>query len=170
MNMIKVVWQIFQQCFGTFIMLLGKGSSETGLFIHLSDYFFGVPNFGNARSMRIIFFSKCLKLNLDFKNASKNWGKGCCFSDNCIWIGMFKLSLLRKGYFSSAANVLTSRPKIWHVNKRDFFQLNWFDSDQWIWSRCYDLDFKSAWKRLPCCLSKGLLKWEFSEIYMSTFS
>ena len=31
-----------------------------------------------------------------------------------------KLSLLGTGYFSWAANVLTSSPKIWHVNKRDF--------------------------------------------------
>ena len=32
-----------------------------------------------------------------------------------------KLSLLGTGYFSSAADVLTSSPKIWHVNNRDFF-------------------------------------------------
>ena len=34
-----------------------------------------------------------------------------------------KLSLLRTGYISSAANVLTSSPKIWHVKKRYFSKL-----------------------------------------------
>ena len=66
------------------------------------------------------FYSKCLKFNLDFKNAAKNWEKVFCFWDNCIWIGIVKFSLLRTGHFSSAANVLTSSRKIWHVNKRDF--------------------------------------------------
>ena len=79
------------------------------------------------------FFKKYLKFNLDFKNAAKNSEKVFCFWDNCIWIGIVKLSLLRTGYFSSAANVLTSSPKIWHVNKRDVFQLNWLRSNQWIW-------------------------------------
>ena len=55
------------------------------------------------------------------------------FQDRCIWIGIVKLSLLRTGYFSSAANVLTSSTKIWHANnKGDFFQLIFFVTDQWI--------------------------------------
>ena len=76
------------------------------------------------------FFKKYLKFNLDFKNAAKNSEKVFCFWDNCIWIGIVKLSLLRTGYFSSVANVLTSSPKIWHVNKRDFFEQNFLASDQ----------------------------------------
>ena len=47
-----------------------------------------------------------------------------CFSDNCIWIVIIKLSLLGTGYISSAANVLTSSPEISHVNKREFIWLN----------------------------------------------
>ena len=43
-----------------------------------------------------------------------------------------KLSLLKAGYLSSAANVLTSSPKIWHDNKRDFFKHNFIPSDQKI--------------------------------------
>ena len=78
------------------------------------------------------FVSKYSKFNLDFENAVKIWGKNFCFWDNCMWIGNVQLSLLRRGYFSSADNVLTSSPKIWHVNKRNFFQLNWLGSDQWI--------------------------------------
>ena len=79
------------------------------------------------------FLSKCWKFNLDFKNAAKNWEKVFFFSDNCIWIGIVKLFLLRTGYFSSAANVLTSSSKIWHLNKRDFFAHNFLASDKWLW-------------------------------------
>ena len=54
------------------------------------------------------------------------------FWDNCVCIGINKLSVIRTGHFSSRAYVLTTTPKILHVNKRDFFQLNRLDSDQWI--------------------------------------
>ena len=165
-----MLWCRFQICFSIFTILVVEESSQTGLFKHLSDYVFGVHKFRKTKSIRVIFFSRCLKFDLDFKNAAKNCEKFFWFSDIFIWIGIFKLFLLRTRYFSSAASVLTSTPKISHVNKRDFFQLNWLDSDQWIWSRCYDLDFESAWERLPCCLSKVLLKWDFLDIYMSTFS
>ena len=37
--------------------------------------------------------------------------KAFCFWDNCISIGIVKLSLLRRGYFSSAANVLQAVPR-----------------------------------------------------------
>ena len=43
---------------------------------------------------------------------------------------MVKLSLLRTGFFSSIANVLTSSPKIWNVNKREFSEHNFPDSDK----------------------------------------
>ena len=139
MNMIKVLWCRFQQCLGTFTILLVEASSETGLFRHLSDYVFGV---------RKIF----------------------SFWDNCIWIGIVKLSLLRTGYFSSAANVLTTTPKSGHVKNRDFFQLNWLGSDQWIGKMCCDVDFNSASTSLPCCLSKGPLKRDVLDIYLTKFS
>ena len=37
--------------------------------------FFGVRNFGNTSAMRVIFFSKCSKFELDFKNEKKNQKK-----------------------------------------------------------------------------------------------
>ena len=40
----------------TFTTLLVEASSEMGLFRHLSDYVFGVRNFDNTKSMRVIFF------------------------------------------------------------------------------------------------------------------
>ena len=52
-------------------MLVVEGSSETELFKHLSHHVFGVRNFGNTKSMRIIFFSKYLKYIVDFKNLAK---------------------------------------------------------------------------------------------------
>ena len=134
MNMKKGLWCRLQHCLRTFTMFLVEGSSETWLFRHLSNHVFGVRNFGNTKAARVIFFfSKCSKFSLDFKNAAKNWEKLFSFRDNCIWIGIVKLSLLRTGYFSLTANVLTSSPKILHVNKRHFFTLNWFGSGQWIW-------------------------------------
>ena len=70
------------------------------------------------------FHSKILKFNLDFKNAAKNWENVFCFWDNCIWFGIVKFPLLRTGYFSLVPKVFTSSPRIWHVNKRDFFEHN----------------------------------------------
>ena len=126
MNMIKVLWWRFHQCFSTFTMLLIKESSQTRLFTRLSNHVCGVPNFGNTKALTVIFFSKYSKFKVDFKKAEKSWGKLSCFWDNCIWIGIVELSLLRTGYFSSAGILLTSNPKVLHVNKRLFpTQLNW---------------------------------------------
>ena len=123
MNMIKLVWCTFQECFGTFTMLLVEVSSETRLFSDLSDYVFEVCNFGNTKSTRVLIFFKRIKFYCKFQQCSKKFRKSFCFWDNCIWIGIVKLSLLRTGYFSSAANVLTSSPKIGYVTNRDFYQL-----------------------------------------------
>ena len=43
MNMIKVPPSSLEQCFGPFTVLLVKGSSETGLFRHLSNHVFWSP-------------------------------------------------------------------------------------------------------------------------------
>ena len=106
-----MLWRRFQKWLGTFTMLLVEGSSETGLFRHLSDHVFRVCNFEKK---------KCLKFDLDFKNGEKNWEKDFCCWGNCIWIGIVKLCILRAGYFSSVANKLTSSRKFLHVHKRDF--------------------------------------------------
>ena len=133
LNLTKVLWCGFQQYLGTFTILLVQMSSQIGLSRHLYDYDFGVANFGNTKSMRVIFFLKIFQVSARFQKSSKNSDKFFCFWDNCIWIGIVKLSLLRTGYFSSAPNVLTNSNKILQVNKRDLFQLNWLGRDQWIW-------------------------------------
>ena len=130
MKMIKTMWWRCEPCLGTFTMLLVEASSETGLFRHLSNHVFRVRNFGNTKAVRIIFCSKMFKIESRFQKCSQKLREIFCFWDNSIWIGIVKLSLLGTGKFSSASNVLTSSPKIFHVNKRDFFQLNWPCSDQ----------------------------------------
>ena len=116
------------------------------------------------------FFPKCLKFKLNLKKSARNCQKMLCFWHNCIWIAIVKLSLLRTRYFSSATSVLISSPKILHVNERDIFQFNWLATDQWIWERCCDADFKTAWEHLPWCLTNGPLKRDFLDNYLTTFS
>ena len=170
MNIINVLWCRFEQCFSAFTILLVEVFSETKFFRHSSDFVFGVRNFRNKRALRVIFFSNYSKFKVNFKNEAKSWEKVFCFLHNCIWIGIVKFSLLRTRCLSSADNVGTCSPKIWRVNKTDFFQLNWLGTDQWIWYRCCEADFHSPWERLPCCLSKGPLKVDFLDIYLTMFS
>ena len=77
--MIKLLWCRFQQCLRPFTLLLVEGDPETGLLRHLSNNDFEVRNFGNKKSMRVIFFPKCSKFHLDFKNPAKNSEKFFCF-------------------------------------------------------------------------------------------
>ena len=65
---------------------------------------------------------------------------------------------------------VSKQPKILHVKRRDFLQLNWLGCEQCISWSCCDGDFNSAWAGLPCCFSKGSLQKDFLEIYMTTVS
>ena len=56
-----------------------EGSSETGLFRHLSDYVFGVRNFEITKSMRIIFCVKMFKISARFQKCSKKLRKPFVF-------------------------------------------------------------------------------------------
>ena len=62
----------------------------------------------------------------------KSWEKVFPFRDSYISIGYVKLSLLRKRYFWSAANVLKNIPEILPFIKSDFFEINCLHSDQKI--------------------------------------
>ena len=123
----------FQQCLDPFTMLLVERSSETGLFRHLSDHVLGVRNLKSTSALSVIFFKKYAKFILDFKNAESIREKLSSFWNNCIWIRCVKLSRFRREYLSSVVNVLTNRPKILKITKRDFSQLNCLHSDQQIW-------------------------------------
>ena len=52
-----------------------------------------------------------------------------CFLDKCMCIDSIKLPLLTKEHLSSAVNPLTKSPKILHITKRDFSQLNSIHND-----------------------------------------
>ena len=58
------------------------------------------------------------------KKKKKKIDTAFCFSDNCIWIGCIKLTLLRREYLWLVVNVLTNSAKILHIPKGGFFQLN----------------------------------------------
>ena len=132
-NLINVLRWRFQKCLGTFTMCLSMDPLKWDfLAIYLTT--FSESIISKIQNLwGLSFVPKYLKFKLNFKNAAKNREKVFSVWDNCIWIGIVKLSLLRTGYFSSAANVLTSSPKIWHFNNRNFFQINCLGSDQWIW-------------------------------------
>ena len=70
------------------------------------------------------FLSKYSKFHMDFKNSERNTQKVFCFLDKCFWIACVKFSLLRKEYLSSAVNVLQGSPKVLHISKSNFFQIN----------------------------------------------
>ena len=114
------MWCRFKQCLGTFTMLLVEGFSEKNfLGIYLSTF----SEFVISEIQYLwgwSFVPKRSKFEIHFKNSAKNSEKVFCFSDNCIWIVIVKWSLWRRRYISSAFNVLTNSPKIWHVNKRNF--------------------------------------------------
>ena len=119
--------------------------------------------------MRFIFCSRCSNLNINFKNAEKNWTKSFCFCDNCIWIGWVKLSLFRREYFPSAVNVLTSSLKTLLITMRDILRLCSLHRYQRMWESFCCLYSNSVWDRLPCSLSEGPQKKDFLDNYLTTF-
>ena len=48
------------------------GPMQDGLLDIFLTIFFGAGISGNTSAMTVIFFGKCLKFNIDFKNAKKN--------------------------------------------------------------------------------------------------
>ena len=77
-----------------------------------------------------MFLIKMFKFDLNLKNAATIWEKVFCFFHNCIWIDYVKLTLLRREYLQLVVNVLTESTKILYITQRDFFQFNFFHSDQ----------------------------------------
>ena len=56
-----------------------------------------------------------------------------------------------------------------HIIQTDFFQLNCLYRDQQILERCCRSNFNSVSACLPCPLLKGPLKWEYLDIYLTTY-
>ena len=109
---------------------LSKGLLKQGFLDTSPTRSFAVPNFGNTKAMRVIFFWNCSKFNLDFRSAEKKWLKIFSFFDKCMWIDCVKLSLLRREYLSCSVNVLTYSFKILYRTRRGFSQINIRRSDQ----------------------------------------
>ena len=71
MNMIKVLWCRFQPCLGTFTIFFVEAYYERGLFRHIYLTTFLESVLSKIQNLwQVSFFSKCLGLNLDFKNAA----------------------------------------------------------------------------------------------------
>ena len=117
--------------------------------------------------MSFIFFLKMFKIESSSPNCDKKFGKSFFVSE--IIASWNKLSQLRREYLWSAVNILTKSPKIWHITKREFLQLNCVHSDQEIWQWCCCWDINSVSASLPCYLSKGPMKGDFLDFYLSTF-
>ena len=80
-------------------MFTAEEFSETRPFMHLSKHVFRSQWLQKYLSYEaFLFFSKCLKFNVDSKNAIKSWEKVFDFSDKYIWIGSGKFSLLLREY------------------------------------------------------------------------
>ena len=79
--------------------------------------------------MRVIFFSKCLQFDADFKSGEKNRQYVVKFLDNCISFSSAKFQILKSEYLSSAVNIITKSQKTSNItNKRGFpgqFPLQW---------------------------------------------
>ena len=67
--------------------------------------------------MRLIFFSKCSKFNVNSKNGTELQQNVFGFLDDSIGIGSGKFSLFLGEYSYSAIKVLTGSPKISDLTK-----------------------------------------------------
>ena len=77
-------------------------------------------------------FSKCQKL-IQISKIQQKIEKNV-FVSKIVASALVSLHVsIKNSILAITANVLTSSPKIWLLNKRDFFQLNFLGRDQWIW-------------------------------------
>ena len=116
--------------FGTPYICFRRGPLRVDFLEVLFNHVFRCPEFWNTSAVRVIFFWKCSKSKLAFKNAATDCENIFYFCNNCIRIGSLKLSLLKREYLESAVNVFINIPKSLHITKRYLFQLNCLHSDQ----------------------------------------
>ena len=81
---------------------------------------FGARKLKNTSAMRVNFFWKCLKLNLNLENAKKKFRNCFWLWDNFILKCCYKFSLIRSEYLLSALNASRNSPKILDISQRDF--------------------------------------------------
>ena len=78
MNMVKLLSFRLNECFGRFTMLLVEASSQEDFLDNYLTTPFWVRNFLIAEALKVTFFLKCSKYNIDLKNAENNAGKRVC--------------------------------------------------------------------------------------------
>ena len=99
---------------------------------YLTTYF-GIRQFKSTSAMRVIYFLKMFKIESKLRKCKKKKEKsGYIFGfwENGISKRSNKFPLVRREYMSLAVNGLTKSPKIMHIIKRNFFQLNCIDRNQ----------------------------------------
>ena len=130
--MIKVLSFSFEQSFGPFTMLLVEGSSETGLFRHLSNLVFQslyvsseIPQLWWSS-----FFLEMFKIECKFIKFKKNLRNFLRFWDNCVWKCYYKKSLLRREYLLSAVDGLSNSRETFNITLWDYLNLNILQRNQ----------------------------------------
>ena len=124
---------------------------------------FIVCNFRNTLAVTSMFFSKCLKCDVDSRNGTKNGENVFSLSDNCIWIGSCKFSQPRTGYLPSADNVLINAPGISPNTRADIFQITFPQNDGKTGLESSHANLASIYDAFTCWLPKSVLKrcsWE----------
>ena len=159
--MVEVVWFRFQQCLIRLTMLLVEGSSETRTFRDLFNHVFRSPQYGKWISCEgHLFFWKCSKFKLHFKNSATNSENSFSLRHNIIWIGYLKLSLLRTEYLSAAVNMLTDILSALYITKQSQLPSKWSKNMiKVLWFR-----FQKCLVSLTCCFPKCPLKRDFLQI------
>ena len=79
-------------------MFTAKELSERSPGMQLYKHVIRSQSLQKYLSYEASFFSEHWKFNIDSKNERKMFKKFDCFSDNLIWIGNCKLSLLLREY------------------------------------------------------------------------
>ena len=130
--MIKVLSFSFEQSFGPFTMLLVEGSSETGLFRHLSNLVF--QSLYVSSEIRQLwwssFFLEMFKIECKFIKFKKNLRNFLRFWDNCVWKCYYKKSLLRREYLLSAVDGLSNSRETFNITLWDYLNLNILQRNQ----------------------------------------
>ena len=81
-------------------------------------------NFGYIAAMKVIFFSKCLKISVDLENQIKPSKKVDSFEDNFVSTCSSSFCELWQEYMWFVVNVFKSNPEISDPTERHDTQLN----------------------------------------------
>ena len=140
----KVRSWCFQQCFGLFNILTVKGCSEMGLFRHLSNHVFRSCNFLKYISYDGHLFFQNVQSLIYISEMKQKMQKKFFVLNIIAFELVAKNDLLRRGYFSSAVNVLTNRHKISGITKTNIFQRSFPESNERIWWKCCGAVFRTV--------------------------